>query len=113
MRVCLLSKIIPVEVEALVFVAVGNEIDRVARPHRENVLGRIVGNVDRLLAVEIVNPDVVGLAAAIALPGAEFPEDAVVGQLLRDPANRSRIRRAAAAAARSARRPPIPEADRL
>ena len=106
------SQVIPVQIEALVFVAIGNEIDPVARPHRENVLGRIVGDVDRLLAVEIIDPDVVRLAAAIALPGAEFTEDAVVGELF----DIRRIGTETAARqrqiSRKGRRPPTPGADR-
>ena len=35
-----------------------------------------------LFRLEIVDPDVVGHAAAIAFPGAELAEDAVVGELV-------------------------------
>ena len=61
-------------------VAVGDEVDLVADPHRHDVLGGIVGDVGDRLAV--VDPDVVGLAALVVLPGAELAHRAVVGEFL-------------------------------
>ena len=63
-------------------VAIGDEIDAVIRPpHRADVLRRIVGQVLDLAGLEIKKPNVIGHAAAIMFPGAEFTEDAVVNHL--------------------------------
>ena len=61
-------------------VPVGREEHLVAYPHREDVLGVVGGDVPDALAV--VDPHVVGHAAAIVLPGAEFAHDAVVCKFL-------------------------------
>ena len=63
-------------------VAVGEEIDFVAMPHREHFASRRSwSSLFGLLGGEIVNPQVVGHAAAVALPSAELAKDAVVGEL--------------------------------
>ena len=82
---CLVSFVVEVDRVQVhpVLVAVGEEVDLVVRsPHRDDVLGWVIGQVLGLLGLEVVDPDVVGHAAAVALPGAELAEDAVVGQLL-------------------------------
>ena len=53
-----------------------------ADPHGEDVLGHVVGNIHHGLGLGVPDPHVVGHAAAVVLPGAEFPHNAVVGQLL-------------------------------
>ena len=59
-------------------VAIRNEIDFVIRsPHRADVLRGIVGQVFGRAGFEIINPNVVGHAAAVMFPCAEFPEYAV------------------------------------
>ncbi len=75
-------RVVDEEIHPLVGVAVGEEVDPVASPHRDDVLRRIVRDILGRLGVEVVDPDVVGHAAAIALPRAELAEDAVVGELL-------------------------------
>jgi len=76
------APLVDIQVHAAVGSAVGQEVDPVAVPHGDDVLGRVVGDVLGLLRREVVDPDVVGLAAAVALPGAELAEHAVVGELL-------------------------------
>ena len=51
--------------------AIGDEVDRVAVPHRLRVVGRIVRQVPRRERLEVEEPQVRRPAAAIALPGAE------------------------------------------
>ena len=63
-------------------VAVGEVIDFVADPHREDVLGVVVRDLLQLRSPHLVDPDVVGLAAAVVFPSAEFAEHPVEGQLL-------------------------------
>ena len=63
-----------------VHVTVGSEIDLIADPHGEDVLGGIVG--DFLNALAIVDPDLVSHASTIVLPCPELPHHAVVSQLL-------------------------------
>ena len=75
----LAGEIVHVEVHAFIFIAVGEKINLVAVPHGDDVLRRVVGDVFDLLGCEIENPHVVGHAAAVAFPGAEFAEDAIVG----------------------------------
>ena len=70
------------QVHALVRVAVGEEINGIAVPHGHDVAGRVVGDVRDGLLLEVIDPQVVGLAAAVALPGAKLAEDAVIHQLL-------------------------------
>ena len=66
----------------MVRVAFRDEVDAVAVPHREDVLRAVLGEPRGLFAGEIVKPQVVRLAAAVALPGAELAEHAVVDHLL-------------------------------
>ena len=61
-------------------VAVGEEVDFVAHPHGEDILGVVVGHVFDRLLVRIVDPDVVGHAAFVVLPGAELAHDTIVSQ---------------------------------
>jgi hypothetical protein len=63
-------------------VTVGEEIDFVAYPHRENVLSFVVGDVGELCGADLVDPDVVGLASAVVFPSAEFTEGAVHCKIL-------------------------------
>ena len=77
----LVGGVVHEQVHAPVLVAVGQEIDPVAVPHRKDVLRGMLGDVVRGARREIVDPDVVGLPAPIAFPGAELAEHAVVGQL--------------------------------
>ncbi len=53
----------------------------VGRPHREEILRGIVGDVFEGAGLQIEYPDVVGHAALILFPRAEFAEDTVVGDL--------------------------------
>ena len=61
--------------------ALRDEVDPVTMPHRKQVLGGIGGQAGGLTGSEVVQPEFVGLAAAVALPGAELAEDAVVDHL--------------------------------
>ena len=54
--------------------------DVLAHPHGENILGVVVGDVAHFSGLGIPDPDIVGHAAAVILPGAEFAHHAVVGQ---------------------------------
>ncbi len=74
--------VVHIEIHALALIAVGGEIHLRAGPHRNDVLRRVAGNVGDAPGVEIVDPDIVGLAAAVAFPGAELAEHAVVRHLL-------------------------------
>ena len=74
------SGVVDKEVHRLV--AVGDEVDVLANPHRADVLRHVVGQVLHLLGRGVVQPDVVGHAAAIILPVAELAEDAVVRHAL-------------------------------
>ena len=61
-------------------VPVGSEEDLIADPHREDVLGDVVGHILDLLGLRIPDPDIVGHTAAVVLPGTELTHDAVVRQ---------------------------------
>ena len=63
-------------------VPVGEEIDTVAYPHGDDVLGDIVGDLLHLFCVEVDDPDIIGHAAFVVLPRPELPEDPVEGHLL-------------------------------
>ena len=71
-----------VQVGLMGLLAFRDEVDPVAMPHRENVLSRIGRQPGGLTGREVMQPDLIGLATAIALPRAELAEDAVVGHLL-------------------------------
>ena len=62
-------------------IAVGEEVDLVPYPHREDVLGVVVGDVLELGGAHGVDPDIVGLASTVVLPGTELTVHAVQGQL--------------------------------
>ena len=63
-------------------VAIGNEVDFVVRPpHWADVLRWIICYVFSGACVEIVNPNVIGHAAAIMFPCPELPEHPVVSHL--------------------------------
>ena len=72
--------------------AVGGEVHRVPRPHREVVGAGVVGQALGAIGHEVVDPDVLRAAAAGALPGAELAVDGRVGDL---PAVRGQRRAAA------------------
>ena len=61
-------------------VTVGDEEYLVAHPHGDDILGFVVG--DGLDGLAVVDPDLVGLAAAVVLPRTELAEDAVVCEFL-------------------------------
>ena len=63
-------------------VAVGGEEDLVADPHREDVLGYVIGDILHLAGLGVIDPHVVRHATPVVLPGAEFAHHAVVGQFL-------------------------------
>ncbi len=63
-------------------VAVGEEINNVVVPHRENILCRVVGDVGGGFGIKIINPHIVGHAAAVVFPGSEFAKHLVVGQFI-------------------------------
>ena len=75
-------QVVAVHVHPLVLIAVGHEIDLVAVPHREDILSRVLGDVLRVAALKIIDPDIIGLTAAVALPCTELAEDPVIGYLL-------------------------------
>ena len=58
-------------------VPVGEVVDLVSYPHREYVLGVVVGYLRELRGADCVYPDVVGLAAAVVFPCAELAEHPV------------------------------------
>ena len=60
-------------------VAVAHEIDFIAHPHGVDVLSHVVGHVFHRAVAGVVNPDVVGHAALVVFPCAEFAEHTVVG----------------------------------
>ena len=70
------------DVGALVGAAIGEEVERVAVPHRVFVVGVAGGDVGRGLGRQVERPDVGRPAAAIALPGAERLRLRQVGDLL-------------------------------
>ena len=63
-------------------VPVGSEEDLVPYPHGEDVLRVVIGYVGNLLGLGVPYPDIVGHAAAVILPRAEFAHHPVVGQFL-------------------------------
>ena len=63
-------------------VAVGDEVDVLANPHRADVLRHILRQVLHLLGRGVIEPDVVSHAATVILPVAELAEDAVIGHAL-------------------------------
>ena len=75
-------EVVAVHVHPLVLVAVGHEIDLVSVPHREDILSRILSDILCLAALKIIDPDIIRLTAAVALPCAELAEDPVIGYFL-------------------------------
>jgi hypothetical protein len=67
-------------VEALVRVAIREEIKRAAVPHGDGLRGVGAGEISRLERLEIEEPDVRVHAAAIPFPGAEIHGDRGIGQ---------------------------------
>ena len=62
--------------------AFGDEVDAaVGGPHGEEILRGVIGDVLEFAGLQVEDPDVVGHAAAVLFPGAEFAKDAVVGDL--------------------------------
>ncbi len=72
-------QVIDPDVGAAVLVLVGQVIDLAAVPHGRGVGAGPAGELGQLAAVEVVGEELLGEAAVVALPGAEVPEDAVVG----------------------------------
>ena len=62
-------------------VPVGAEVDGIVDPHGDAVGPGKIREVDLFLGGEIVEVDLLGQAALVALPGAVLPGDAVVGDL--------------------------------
>ena len=62
-------------------VAVGEEIDLVANPHREDVLRLVVGDVLHLLGCGIIHPDVVRHTTLVVFPRTELTHHTVIGKL--------------------------------
>ena len=61
-------------------VPIGQKVDAVIRrPHRDDILGRVAGDVLQAAGFEIENPDIVRHSATVLLPGAELAKDPVVG----------------------------------
>ena len=71
-------QVIRIEIKALRLAAIGDPVNLVAGPHGDDVGGGVRGNGLGLVRVKVVNPDVIAQTAAVALPGAELAEDAVV-----------------------------------
>ena len=71
--------VIDPDVGAAMHVLVGQVVDLVAVPHRRGVGAGPVGDLGQLPGVEVEGEDLLRQAAVVALPGAEVPEDAVVG----------------------------------
>ncbi len=69
-----------VEVQSVVRSAVRQEVERVAVPHGHGVGTFEIGDADRTVVVEVVEPDVRGKAALVTLPSAEVPIVGRVGQ---------------------------------
>ncbi|MBP1621542.1 MAG: hypothetical protein H6Q02_2309 [Acidobacteria bacterium] len=63
------------DVVALRFVAVGQEVHRLAIEHRVRVVGEVAGHVPGLKRCQVEQPDLRRPAAAVALPGAEVAGD--------------------------------------
>jgi len=76
------AQVAHVEVHPPILVPVGEKVNPLALPHGEDVLSRTIRKILRGLGFEVVNPDVVGHSAAIALPRAKLAKNTVVGQLL-------------------------------
>ncbi len=72
-------EVVDPDVGPAVLVLVGQVVDLAAPPHGRGVGPRPVGDLGRLAGVEVVGEHLLGQAAVVALPGAEIPEDAVVG----------------------------------
>ena len=63
-------------------IAVADEEDFIANPHRDDVLRYIVGDVFHLLGSWIVYPNIIGHTAFVILPSTEFTHHTVVSQFL-------------------------------
>ncbi len=75
-------EVVAVEVHPERLVTIGEEVDLVPLPHRDDVLRRVVREIGGDLRLEVVQPQVVGHPAAVTFPGAELAEHAVVDELL-------------------------------
>jgi hypothetical protein len=65
------------QVRAAVRVVVGQEVDRLPVPHRTGFVPRPVGHMRQFQAREIVDVDILGQPALVALPGAEIAKDPI------------------------------------
>src|SRR5581483_9790230 len=81
-RELIAAQAVAVQVQAVFRTSIRVEIDRVAVPHGKSVGPFGVRHLLDVIGFEVVNPDVLGHAAGIALPSAEISEDAVVGNLV-------------------------------
>ena len=72
---------VTVKVHAVFRTSVGTEINRVAVPHGVSIGAGIIRDALVGVVLEVVDGDVLGHAARVALPGAEVAEDAVIGDL--------------------------------
>ena len=62
-------------------VAVGEKINGIAHPHRDDILGGVFRDFFHLLAFEVENKNVIGHPAFVVFPCAEFAKDLVESQL--------------------------------
>ncbi len=69
------AQLVGPDVELFVVVAVGEEVDRVFVPHGQRVGAGRVGELLRCVVHEVVEPQVAGHPAPVALPRAEFARD--------------------------------------
>ena len=72
---------VTVKVHAVFRTSVGTEIDRVPVPHGVSVCAGVIRDALVGVILEVIDCDVLGHAARVALPGAEVAENAVIGDL--------------------------------
>ena len=62
-------------------IPIGNKVDFLSYPHRDNILCNIIGDILYFLGSRIINPNVIRHATAIIFPITEFSHNPVVSQL--------------------------------
>ena len=62
-------------------IPIGNKVDFLSYPHRDNILCNIIGDILYFLGSRIINPNVICHATAIIFPITEFSHNPVVSQL--------------------------------